>query len=144
VIFPLEDEMMLLSNLLLGDVGTVCSLFGIAPAAYLNGTTTRRYNLDKTPSTKFSDIFHRIAWKLSLSGDPEAKQPMIIFQPQEFATLLVSIYKKMFNYDTDEIYDQIVNRRSVTGMIRFRRPQYSRMSFAALLAFLKPRVYVDW
>jgi MYND finger len=144
VIFPLEDEMMLLSNLLLGDVGTVSSLFGIAPAAYLNGTTTRRYNLDKTPSTKFSDIFHRIAWKLSLSGDPEAEQPMIIFQPQEFAELLVSIYKKMFNYDTDEIYDQIVNRRSVTGMIRFRRPQYSRLSFAALLAFLKPRVYVDW
>ena len=144
VVFPLEDEKMLLSNLLLGDVGTVCSLFGIAPVAYLNGTTTRRYNLDETLSTNYSDIFHRIAWKLSLSGDPEAEQPMIIFEAKEFAELIFSMYKKMFNYDTDEIYDQIVNRRSVTGLIRYRRPQYSRMSFVALLAFLKPRVYVDW
>jgi hypothetical protein len=144
VVFPLEDEMLLLSNLLLGDIGTVCSLFGIAPVAYLNGITTRRYNLDETLPTKYLDKFHRIAWKLSLSGDPEAEQSMIAFEAKEFAELIFSIYKKMFNYDTDEIYDQIVNRRSVTGMIRYRRPQYSRMSFVALLTFLKPRIYVDW
>src|SRR6202022_1781895 len=43
---PADDQLNLLSNLMLGEVGSICTLFGIAPLASMTGISARGYQQD--------------------------------------------------------------------------------------------------
>ena len=134
----------LLSKTLGENVGGICSLLGVAPITYLTGVDTHG-NADLPVSPQHGS-FHRIAWKFSILGDTKAQfsQSKVICDPKELSELFHSIYSQMFIYDNGEFCAEINNRAEATGKVRFHPPQYTRQSFTAFLAFIKPRVLVHW
>ena len=62
-----ESEIDLLSRLLHGDPGIICTLLGIAPLSLLTGVTIHGYHHELyQPDNRHH---HRISWKLTSSGD---------------------------------------------------------------------------
>jgi MYND finger len=127
----------LLSEFLCGDVANVCALFGIVPASYVTGVSVRArddaYTDNKTPT------LNRVNWKVSVDG--------MSCNPKPLAALLYRVYVEMFATESIEYYDLMRDTPVPNGGFRhFRHPQprYSRSSFAAMLAFIKPRISVDW
>ena len=139
-----ETELCMLSRMLCGDPRTICALMGFAPVAFLSGITSRAYQQDVSrPSTRY---FNRIAWKFASSGDMaiDGSRVKISCDPQELGTLLAEMYFKMLpfeSYDFTSIKDE--EPQQGFGSI-CNPPHYTRHGFAALMAFLKPRICVDW
>ena len=141
--FPEKDqtESCMLSRLLYGDARTICALMGFAPVPFLSGVSIRAFQQDVSrPST------NRIAWKFPSSGDMAVgiSGTKISCDPKELGTLLAEMYFKMLpfeSYDFAPVKDE--EPQQGFGSI-CNPPHYTRCGFAALMAFLKPRVYVDW
>lgn len=127
----------LLTDLLCGDVSIMCSLFGVIPAPYVTGVTTQAR--DDTFINMIQPIFNRIQWKIATSFDPRVNplETKLSFDPEPLADLLYSIYLKMFECE-------LIIKQHGNYDHEIRQPQYSKSSYAAFLAFLKPRINVDW
>ena len=135
---PWTDELNLLNRLLCSEPTFMCNLLGVAPLAYLTGTSTRALLQDFPILFDFSGkqpspLLTSIVWKVPTSGDSKVTDPMkVSFDDNNISSLLLNIYDSMFanpneNTDSKEFCDQ-----------------YTHAGFAALLAFVKRRVYVDW
>lgn len=135
---PSENEAPnLLTDLLCGDTAIMCSLFGVVPASYITGVTTLAR--DDTFISSTEPIFNRIQWKIATAIDPRIKplETKLSFDPEPLADLLYSIYLKMFAH---ELSIKLVGHYDT----EFCQAQYSRSSYAAFLAFLKPRITIEW
>lgn len=134
---PKKEAPNLLTDLLCGDIATMCSLFGVIPTPYVTGVTMRAR--DDTFINKTQPIFNRIQWKVTTTIDSnvEPLETKLSFDPEPLADLLYSLYLKMFAYE-------LIIKRVGHYNHESYQPQYSRGSYAAFLAFLKPRVNVEW
>jgi hypothetical protein len=149
-----EEQLTLLENMLLGDVGMICTLFGIAPLTYMTGTSLKGYQHDTGVAQIGMPVSAHIVWKFTTSGDPAAEisQATPSYDGKEFAELLYKIYVNMFPFETEHYMRQLAAKYIQTLQLshpdgsdfRVGPPMYTRCSFAAFLAFLKSRVSVDW
>jgi len=137
---PWSEETMLLHQLLLTDPTFMCILLNIAPLPYLTGITTRGLLQDTPTLFDFSgarpaNALERIIWKRPCSGDSLiTEQTKLSFDPDDFVKVLMSIYTEMF-----------VNVQQYGSPQGTTKPHhYTPAGFAALLAFLKPRIAVNW
>ncbi|HMD13979.1 MAG TPA: hypothetical protein VKI62_05095, partial [Bacteroidota bacterium] len=135
---PWTDELNLLNHLLCSEPTFMCNLLGVAPLAYLTGTSTRGLLQDSAILFDVSGnlpapLVTSIVWKRPTSGDSKVTDPMkVSFDDNNFSSLLINIYDSMF-----------ANPNENTVSKEFR-DEYTHAGFAALLAFVKQRVYVDW
>lgn len=144
------DELALLSNIFCGNVPTMCTLFGISPITYLTGVSIRGWWQDNvTLFDKTQPCLYRISWKHTTTFDPNTISiPAVTLEPEDLASLMYDVYLKMFWQESVVEYQKAV-RTALTkipkgGSSSLPLPHYTRSSFAALLAFLKPRIIVDW
>lgn len=128
----LRDEPTLLSKLLCGDVGVMCILLGVMPVPYACGLTT--YACQQVRRENSSPITNRITWRLDRTGDSivEFKNTTPVCDANNFWKYLLDLYHAMF--PDNAIGSEIQNPRFV----------YTRSSYAALLAFFKRRISVNW
>jgi len=138
---PWSEETSLLRQLLCGDTTFMCNLFGVAPIPYLTEVSTRGLVQDLPTLFDFSGDRPApgsscILWKIPALGDPVAVEPMhLSIDPNNLSKILIAIYIEMF---ADEAYFmRIGNRKTVID-------KYTKGNFAALLAFIRSRVCVDW
>ena len=130
----------LLSDLLCGDVGTMCAILGIVPASYVTGASARAtdeaYVDDTTP------VLNRISWKLATSIDPKLNpvEAKVAFDPTSLATFLCNVYVEMFAHRSVKYSERMRQTSTSKAIIRALQPHYSQGSFAELLAFLKSRI----
>ena len=142
-----DDETKLLSDVLRTDnVRSMCTLLGLVPTPYVTAVSTR----SKTQSelinndTKFSAL-NRIPWKFTTSMDPNSLGAKVACDPNSLAKILYDVYLKMFSHESIEYFrGRMLQQHPKPGVIRFPLLVYSRRSYAALLAFLKPRIVIDW
>ena len=146
-----RDEATLLSDLLChGNVRSMCTLFGIAPVGYLTGVSTRGYFQDDGMSFDDSQpSLNRITWKFPATLDPAVKlAPIVACDPEDLAKLLYTVYLNMFSWESIEELRKTAQseyQKSLMGKVSIPKlPHYTRSSYAALLAFLKPRISVNW
>ena len=137
-------EHELLTELLGGNVGDICSLLGVAPLSYITGIATGDQH--ESPPVDTYGFTERIVWKLTLFGDPAATpenaRPMA--SPEDLANFLFGVYRNMPHYDISNWMERILEHRRKTKILKFHPPRTTRRGFAALLAFLKRRLSVDW
>jgi hypothetical protein len=155
-----KDELNLLSNMLLADVGDICTLLGIAPLPFLTGISPNGYHQDTGLSEIIEDyrsVTNHIVWKLSTSGDPASNNTSstVTVDQKEFAEMLYNLYINMFPVEDEHHLEKqmmeclskpspFADEEICTSDFYCDPPQYTRRSFAAFLAFLKSRVNVDW
>ena len=137
---PWSEETLLLRQFLDSDTTLMCNILGVAPLPYLTGITTRGLLQDVPTLFDFSGErpgpgLRRVIWKVPSSGDSRVTEQMkLTFHPDDFVNLLMSIYEEMF-----------INTQQHGSPPGTTKPHhYTRASFAALLAFLKPRISVNW
>jgi hypothetical protein len=142
-----KDDLGVLQNMLLGDVGSICTLVGIAPLTYMTGVSARGYEQDIGIGNYHLPVSNYIAWRYTTSGDPAVNiaHATPSYLATDLADLLHNIYKVMFFHET-ALVDTILEGQERTDLTKVEtfRPLYTRRSFAALVAFLKPRIQVDW
>jgi hypothetical protein len=137
---PFSEETLLLHQFLLNDVTVMCNILGVAPIPYLTSITTRGLLQDLPILFDYSGERpapgnRRIIWKFPSSGDSRIiAKPALSFNTNGFVQVLVAIYEEMF------ICLQQAGSPEGTSKPHY----YTPASFAALLAFLKPRISVDW
>jgi MYND finger len=135
----LEDvtaETDLLGKMLCADVGIMCMLFGVVPAAYLTGHTSTAYHeyLDSRPHTAIP-LTNRIMWVMTKSGDHKLEFNRVSTHSNvaEFVPFLVDLYKNMFAFESSKT-------RNLAG-----NHAYTRQTFAFVLSYFKRRVFgIDW
>ena len=141
-----DDETKLLSDVLRTDnVRSICTLLGLVPVPYITAVSTRSKTQSEVISndTKVPSL-NRIPWKFTTSMDPNSLVAKTACDPNSLATLLYNLYLKMFSHESIDYFQRMLQRPTNPGAIRFPPLIYSRRSYAALLAFLKPRIVVDW
>ena len=142
-----DDETKLLSDILRTDnVRSMCTLLGLVPTPYVTAVSTRSKTQSEliNKDTKVPSL-NRISWKFSTSMDPNSLGAKAACDPSSLARLLYDVYLKMFSHESINYYQQIMRQPPTNrGAIRFPPLIYSRRSYAALLAFLKPRIAIDW
>ena len=138
-----ESETALLSRFLHGDPRTICTLLGLAPLPLLTGVTTRGYQQDfYRPSNRH---YHRISWKFTSSGDSAASNVKLACNPKELGTVLGNMYLDMYPHQGEGSKFEPPLHPPEPGFGRIHNPpHYTKRGFAALMAFLKPRILVDW
>jgi hypothetical protein len=151
---PPKEQLKMLENMLLGDVGAVCTLFGIAPLGYLTGFSTRGYLQDTGMEHLEMNLSNHLVWKFTTSGDPAVDTQQESWDPatpwyeaKEFADLLLKIEAKMFPFEVRRaisIFKDFHESKNPAGESMYPAPMYTRRSFAAMLQFLKTRVRVNW
>lgn len=133
----------LLSQLLCTEVaGNMSALLGVVPAPYITGVQT--HSIDVAFINENTVVFNRINWKIATSIDPDINLQVISkmsFEPDILADFLYDVYLQMFIQESHEYYNQVASSKIA---IIVPEPHYTRRSFAALLAFLKPRLNIDF
>jgi len=127
------------------DIPSMCALLGVVPAPYVTGISTRA--VDEAYVDDTQPVFNRINWKIATSLDPQINpaESKISADPKTLAKLLYDVYLEMFAHESGRYRDKVHTIFSNSkGRFRFPQPHYSRGSYAAFLAFLKPRVCIDW
>ena len=128
-------ERNLLETMLCADIGIMCFLLGLVPAAYLTGTASHAYHEyhDSRPHSAIP-LNNRIMWVMTKVGDhklefgrvsPTCDVPL-------FTKFLFDLYKKMFSFESSK-------PRQLTG-----NHAYTRHTFAVLLRHFKRRIFIDW
>jgi hypothetical protein len=140
-----ETETALLSRLLLADPRTVCTLLGLAPLTLLTGITTHGYHHQQAHHDFTHKYCHRITWKFVSSGDISSNV-RVSCVPKDLGILLKEIYFEMYPHQKGS--DPFELRPLISPEPGFGRecnpPHYTQSGIAAFLAFLKPRIMVDW
>ena len=122
----------------------MCNIFGVAPLPYLTQVTSRGLAQDLPTLFDFSGErptpgLCRIVWKIPSSGDSYVTEQMkVSFDSNDFAKLLLSVYTDMLPH---LLQSHPVERNDNS---KKQLKMYTNSSFAALLAFIKRRVSVDW
>jgi hypothetical protein len=131
-----QQESKLLENMLCGDVGVMCTLFGVVPRPYLSGLTTQAYHQYFPRHHSLTPISNRITWRMTKAGDPildfNAVKPVL--DADEFAKFLRELYLRMF----------CPNATVACPHDNHPTTHYTIGAYAALLAFLHRRVTVNW
>ena len=141
---PWSEETMLLRQLLCGEPTFMCNIFGVAPLPYLTGVTSRGLAQDLPTLFDFSGErpapgLCRIVWKIPSSGDSCVTEQMnLSFDSEDLAKLLLSVYTEMLSNVVQS------HRSGRNDNLKKLPDMYTNSSFAALLAFIKRRVIVDW
>ena len=139
-----QEEPYLLRDLFrCTDVGSMCTLFGIAPTAYLSGLTTRAYCQDNPYNSTVLPVTNRMVWRLAAATDLTLAAAKSYCDAEDLANLLYEVYVRMFPFE----YRSHIIPKEGTPLHRQpveKGPYYTRASFATLLVFLKPRVISDW
>jgi MYND finger len=132
----IAEERNHLSKMLCADVGIMCLLLCVVPAAYLNGHTTQAYHEfhDSRPHTAIP-LTNRIMWVLMKTGDPlvdfDRGAPSVDLDA--FAKFLFDLYNNMFAFESSQT-------RDLTG-----NHAYTRYTFAVLLRYFMRRIIsIDW
>jgi hypothetical protein len=156
-VFPDNDETPLLPDILQTDkVRSICTLLNLLPTSFITGISTTS-TFGKGVYTKCSSPgndglvvpyprFNRLAWRFAMTR-PDRRSPDVTTtcKPESLAEFLFQIYRNMFKQETGEYID--FQRRQMEAKvmsITFDPSLYTRNAIVALLAFLKPRIYVDW
>ena len=140
-----DDTTKLLHDVLCtDDIRSMCTLLGLVPAPYITAVSSR----SKTQSGLINQdpkvpALHRIPWKFLTTNSAQSSATTAC-TPDSIAKLLYDIYLKMFSHESITYFQQIVQQSSRRDSIRFPPPLYTRQSYAALVAFLKPRISIDW
>ena len=128
-------ESNLLEKMLCADVGIMCMLLGVVPAAYLTGNTSHAYHAyhDSHPYTGIS-LNNRIMWVMTKAGDHKLEFGRVspTCDVASLAKFLFGLYNNMFSFESNK-------SRQLTGS-----HAYTRHTFAALLRYFKRRVFIDW
>lgn len=131
----------LLTDLLGGDITTICALLGIVPGPYVTGACTRA--TDEAYMDDHSPVLNRLNWKLATSVDAtmDTVGVKLAFEPETLAKLLLDLYTHIFTNDnlnkaTQKLHIGKGNMRSIP-------PRYSLSGFAAFVAYLSTRWHVD-
>jgi hypothetical protein len=132
----IATERDLLSKMLCADIGIMCLLLAIVPAAYLNGHTSQAYHEyhDSRPHTAIP-LTNRIMWVLMKTGDPIVDFGRVAptCDLDAFAKFLFDFYNNMFAFESSPT-------RDLTGS-----HAYTRYTFSALLRYFKRRIVnIDW
>jgi hypothetical protein len=137
---PWSEETSLVGQLLLSDEWAMSNLLGVAPLPHLTGVTNRGLVQDSPALIDFSGDrpvpgVSRIIWKIPSSGDSRVTESMKMSWDQwDFVMFLKSVYHFRF------IHEQQIGAPRGTPMPR----HYVMGSFTAFLAFIKPRLSIDW
>ena len=131
----------LLTDLLGGDITTICALLGIVPGPYVSGASARA--TDEAYMDDHSPVFNRINWKVATSTDTHFNPAglKLVFEPETLAKFLFDLYSDIFLYEN--LHKDRPKPHGGRGNLRSAPPRYSASSFAAFLAFLKTRWHVD-
>jgi MYND finger len=139
-----QTETALLSRLLHANVQTVCALLGVAPLSLMTGLTTRghQHHLLLPPNRHY----HRISWKLASSGDMAAgPSTKLACTPDDLGAVLGEMFFNMYPHEGEGCNFKTPLDPPEPGFGRLvNPPHYTKRGFAALMAFLKPRILVDW
>jgi len=128
-------ERDLLERMLCGDVGVMCMLLGIVPAAYLTGNSSvacDEYH-DSRPQTAIP-LNNRIMWVMTKAGDHKLEFNRVspTGDVTLFAKFLFDLYQKMFAFESSKT-------RDLTGY-----HVHTKYTFAALLRYFKSRIFIPW
>ena len=125
-------ERNLLEKMLCADVGIMCMLLGVVPAAYLTGNTSHAYH-DLGPQTGIP-LNNRIMWVMTKAGDHKLEFSRVSpsCDVSLLAKFLFDLYNKMFSFESSKT-------RELSGS-----HAYTRQTFARLLRYFKRRIFVDW
>ena len=141
---PWSEETTLLREILCGEPTIMCNIFGVAPLPYLTQVTTRGLAQDLPTLYDFSGErpapgLCRIVWKIPSSGDSCVTERMkVSFDSEHLANLFLLVYTQMLSH----LVQSHGGGRNDNSK---KQPEmYTNSSFAALLAFIKRRVSVDW
>ena len=138
-----------LKSLLCGDPSAMFFLFGIAPMECLTGVTTASSYLEELAQTwsggvRLTQNRWRFSWKHMRLGDQMAASlftnPIVCtWVAESLATLFVGVYEDMFkDEELSSVMQSLMKASLMAG-------QYTRASFAALLALAKRLHFVnDW
>jgi hypothetical protein len=125
-------ERYILREMLCADVGIMCMLLGIVPAAYLNGHTSYAYHAyhDARPHTAIP-LNNRIAWVMTKAGDHKLEFSRVspTCDVKSIVQFVFVLYNEMFDFEWS-------NPRKLTG-----NHAYTRYTFAALLRYFKRRIF---
>lgn len=140
----LEHEKSLLSVMLASiDIGAVCCFLGIVPTTYISGLSTRAYHQGHptlgphpimTPK-KPHPVSNRITWTLSTSLDPTSNLA---------STRIFIVPDALANFGSSLLLDMFPNLFTPDGIPLIKPQRYTITSFAALVAFFRERMNVNW
>ncbi|KAL9040319.1 MAG: hypothetical protein Q9214_004536 [Letrouitia sp. 1 TL-2023] len=155
-----ENPTTSLSSALGSDVATFSLVTGLIPTGFLNPVTMdgvcNEAILQSLSNAKESAAQKqyrlRIHWKLPLSGDNHARSSVedgeglrqrVNFEPEDLATYLFGIYRKMF---ADEDITSMFARaqRIKSSVFSTDMQRYTRAAAVALLRLVKTRSVTDW
>lgn len=144
---PKKEQPNLVTELFNADIGSMCTLFGLVPAAYITGITSRAK--DPTYLDDYTPIFNRMNWKMATSIDSNVNSIVSGLlcrpSPENLAKLSMDVYVGMFSNETEAYFAKITGKSSThSGRTRFPQPHYTRKSFAVFLDFLRSRITVNW
>ena len=127
------------------NILSMCALLGVVPTPCVTGVSAQ--SVDGAYIDVNLPLYNRINWKIATSLDPKINpaEAKLSADPKTLAKLFNEVYLEMFSHESGRYKDILRDiYANSNGRFRFPQPHYSRGSFAALLAFLKPRVNVDW
>ena len=139
-------------SMLCGDLTTMSTLLGLVPVDYWTNTSPISPVNEVLPGSASwsseegaTQSFIRLAWKRPPTHNTGHSSPPLLqtlhFDALGLARVLYRAYVQMF--ETERLDWQLSNI-GLIGVRRMRFPTYHRVSFAALLKFVKTRVAVDW
>jgi hypothetical protein len=129
---PLElskKSHFLLDQLFYANVGSWCTLFGIAPTAYISGITKRAYCQDKPYNATDLPVTNRMVWGLATATDQmfDSAAAKRYCAPEDLATLLYEVYGRMFPF---EDRTHVIPEEGTPLQPIQKGPYYTRASFA--------------
>ena len=136
-----DEEQDLLTRMLCGDVGVMCTLLGIVPIHYLSPYTPRFHHVNNPTNDRTARISNRVPWKLVASDCPKRKVAMIPhFDEEGLAQFFKDVYFTMFYHEY--FGDRSVKSGTIEGRpVLYSMPTYTRRTFASLLNYIQGRVH---
>jgi MYND finger len=131
------EEFDLLSEMLMTNChGIMCTVLGIVPAAYLNGTTSQAYHEyhDSRPHMAIP-LTNRIMWVMTKAGGHMVQFNRVTptCDMDSILKFLFVLYKYMFEFEMEKT-------RQLNGS-----HAYTKYTFATLLRYFKQRMFgIDW
>ena len=141
----IDEEQDLLTRMLCGDVGVMCTLLGIVPIHYLSPHTPRFYPVDNPTNdrTQPSSIgFRGNSWRQIVRREKLLNVTEMIphFDEEGLAQFFKDVYFTMFYHEY--FGDRSIKSGTIEGKpVLHTMPTYTRRTFASLLHYVQGRVH---
>ncbi|KAK0951022.1 hypothetical protein LTR91_025257 [Friedmanniomyces endolithicus] len=138
------------------DAETICLVAGVAPTAYLLGTSSENFGSEavfgrsQSQTGSMGQSRFRVAWQRPWIGDPkavahiDASSPTLAVDPADLARSFFRWYLEIFS-EFENLRNQLsVHLRRVGNPLSRDLGHYTRMTIVSLIGLARENIRCDW